>query len=131
VERLAGAGPIYTGGARREIAATLARGGAVYGLVDVPVPAAAGAPANATLLGRAVLLPTGLLDAAQGAQPHVLVVTSHTGGDGARLVEAEWLGQAGEVTIGGLAAMLERRLREAPAAWHFWHLWPQFQARPR
>jgi len=131
VERLAGVAPIYTGGARREIAATLAAGGAVYGLVDVPVPDAQHATANATLLGRDVLLPTGLLDAAQASQAHVLVLTAHATPRGERIVQADALGRAGETTIDALAALLERRLREAPAAWHFWHLWPLFCARPR
>ncbi|MDH5288217.1 MAG: hypothetical protein OEX23_16485 [Betaproteobacteria bacterium] len=131
VERLAGAPPIFLGGARREIAATLAAGGAVYGLVDVPVPDAQHAAANATLLGRDVLLPTGLLDAAQSSQAQVLVLTAHAAPSGERIVQAEAMGRAGEATIGALAALLERRLREAPAAWHFWHLWPMFQARSR
>lgn len=131
VERLAGVAPIFTGGARREIAATLAAGGAVYGLVDVPVPDAGRAAANATLLGRDVLLPTGLLDAAQASQAQVLVLTAHATPAGERVVQADALGRAGETTMGALAALLERRLHEAPAAWHFWRLWPLFFARSR
>lgn len=128
VARVSGVAPIYTGGARREIARTLAAGGTVYGLVDVPVPHAEGAVANATLLGTNVLLPPGLLESAQGAAAQALVLTARAGRDGTRVVETEPVGDVAEVTPGGLAALLERRLREAPAAWHFWHLWPRFRA---
>ena len=130
VGRVSGVAPIYTGGARREIAQTLAGGGTVYGLVDVPVPDAQGAAGNATLLGKPVLLPPGLLEAAHGASAQALVLTARAGRDGRRIVETEPVGDVDEVTIGGLAALLERRLREAPAAWHFWHLWPQFRVKP-
>lgn len=130
VARLAGVAPIYTGGARREIAATLAQGGCVYGLVDVPVPGAGDAPANASLLGSPVLLPAGLVESARGCNAQVLVLTARVAPDGSRLVEAEPVGEADGTTIGGLAALLERRLREAPASWHFWHLWPRFRSVP-
>jgi hypothetical protein len=46
-------------------------------------------------------------------------------------VHADRLGRLDEVTIGGLASLLERRLVEAPSAWHFWHLWPCFAPQPR
>ena len=131
VGRLAGVAPIFTGGARSAIATSLANGQAVYGLVDVPVPDAQRTPANAALLGRPVLLPTGLLELAQAAQAQVLVVTAHATEGGVRIVEADALGRAGETTIAALAALLERRLVVAPAAWHFWHLWPRFLALPR
>jgi lauroyl/myristoyl acyltransferase len=131
VERLAGLAPIFTGGARSEIAATLANRQAVSGLVDVPVPQAQRTPANATLLGRQVLLPTGLLDLARAAQAQVLVVTAHATAGGTRVVAADALGRGGETSIAALAALLERRLVAEPAAWHFWHLWPLFCARPR
>jgi lauroyl/myristoyl acyltransferase len=129
VERLSGRPPIYTGGARGEIAATLARGGAVFGLVDVPVPNAAEAVANAELFAHPVLLPQGLLESARDSDAQVLVLTSRVAADGTRIVETETPGSVAEVTIAGLARLFERRLREAPPAWHFWHLWPLFRAR--
>jgi lauroyl/myristoyl acyltransferase len=128
VERLAGIAPIFTGGARREIAASLAQGSAVYGLIDVPVPGAGRLPANATLLAHPVRMPEGLLESAQGSGAQVLVLTAHANADGMRFVQADAVGPLAELTVARLAALLERRLREAPAAWHFWHLWRSFLA---
>lgn len=126
VERLAGIAPIFTGGARREIAATLQAAGAVYGLLDVPIPEAAGHAPNATLRGQPVLLPAGLLESARGTGAGVLVLTARTCPDGSRVVQADPAGAIEQADVGALAALLDRRIAEAPAAWHFWHLWPRF-----
>jgi hypothetical protein len=131
VARLAQAEPIFTGGARRAIGEALARDEAVYGLIDVPVDGAAQVRGNATLFGRDVLLPAGLLEASTAQSPQVVVLTAYATPRGERVVRVDHVGRAGEATIGGLAALLERRLREAPAAWHLWHLWPRFLAQPR
>jgi hypothetical protein len=130
VRRLATVAPIYTGGARREIAGTLAAGGTVYGLVDVPMPDATSTPANAKLRGRPVLLASGLLEAASGAGAPVLVLTACARGDGSRVVEARAFPSVESVTLDDLAAALDTRLERAPAAWHFWHLWPSFERDP-
>ena len=126
VERLANAAPIYTGGARREIASTLERGGAVYGLVDVPVPESRDVPGNATLLGEPVLLPAGLLESAATSDAAALVLTARATSDGSRIVEAQAFASARELTIPSLARALDERLARAPAAWHLWHVWPTF-----
>lgn len=128
VERLAGVAPVFTGGARREIAATLRAGGAIYGLLDVPVPDAREHAPNATLRGQPVLLPPGLLESARGTGATVLVVTAHAREDGSRVLQAEPAGPVDQAQVATLAALLDRRLADAPASWHFWHLWPSFRA---
>ena len=126
VARLAGVPPIFTGGARRAVAETLATGGTVYGLIDVPV---ADAPriANCALFGRPARLPTGLLDAAVAAGAATLVLSGRLQADGSRLVEAR---ADDTLAIATVAHELELRVRRAPAAWHFWHLWTAFEAVP-
>ena len=128
VERLSSATLIYTGGARAAIAETLASGGAVYGLIDVPLPAAATRPGNAVMFGRPVSLPTGLIESAKAGNAAVLVLSGRLERDGSRVVEARLVANADALPIGDVAQELEARVLRAPAAWHFWYLWPGFQA---
>lgn len=129
VARVAGAPLIYTGGARAAIADTLASGGTVYGLIDVPTPGVGGARAgNGTLFGRRVSLPSGLLESAKAGDAAVLVMSGRLESDGSRVVEARLADRADAIAIGDVAQELEARLRRAPAAWHFWSLWPGFEA---
>jgi hypothetical protein len=122
--RLAGASPIFTGGARRAIAETLKAGHTVYGLIDVPVETSE-RHANCTLFDRPACLPTGLLEAAEKAGAATLVLSGHMEADGSRVVETR---VDDELTIDAVAYELEQRVRRAPAAWHFWHLLPAFRA---
>lgn len=125
VRRLSGVPPIYTGGAKREIAATLREGGVAYGLIDVP---AAGAvpPANAVLFGAPVHWPTGLVDSARAEGADLLLLTACCERNGRRRVEAD---RVAAVDVQTIAANFERRIRAQPGAWHFWHLRPAFAAR--
>jgi hypothetical protein len=116
VERLAGAPPIYTGGARREIVATLRRGGVVYGLIDVPT---AGSAANATLFGVPIHWPSGLSDCARGEAVDLLLLTASCERNGRRRVEAC---RTAPPDVRAIAACFEQRIRARPGAWHFWHL---------
>lgn len=127
VEAITGLPVIFTGGARREIASTLRNGTAVFGLVDVPLVDAAAHLPNATLLGHPVVLPSGLLESAIPGT-RALIVTARVGHDGMRQVEA-CEADADSLTMSALADELSSRLARAPAAWHFWHLWPRFLAR--
>jgi len=124
VQRLAGAPVIYTGGARGEIAATLSRRGAVYGLVDVP--AASPADANATLFGAPVFWPPGLLDAARAAGAAVLLLTARCGADGRRHVVAQ---RPPVLDVAAIASTFGALIDEAPGAWHFWPYLRAFAAR--
>jgi hypothetical protein len=123
VEKLAGAPAIYTGGARGEIAATFAQGGAVYGLIDVPTPAAN--PANATLFGAPIFWPSGLVDAARAAGVEMLLLTAHCGADGRRHVGAE---RTASALVADIASKFGARIDAAPGAWHVWHFLPDFAA---
>ena len=123
VESLAGVPAIYTGGARGEIAATLAKRGAVYGLIDVPTSTPP-AP-NGTLFGTSVFWPSGLIDAAHAAGADMLLLTSHCEADGRRRVAAERIA-AGDV--GFIASRFGARIDAAPGAWHVWHFLPDFVA---
>jgi hypothetical protein len=123
VEKLAGVPAIYTGGARGEIAATFAQSGAVYGLIDVPTPAAN--PPNATLFGTPVFWPSGLVDAAHAAGVEMLLVTAYCAPDGRRHVSAERTA-AGEVA--DIARKFGERIDAVPGAWHVWHFLPDFAA---
>ncbi len=127
VEAITGLPLIYTGGARREIAAALESGTAVFGLVDVPFADAATHRANATLLGHPVAFPSGLLESAIPGT-RALIVSARVGNDGMRQVEAREA-DADSLSVGVLADELSSRIARAPAAWHFWHLWPRFLAR--
>jgi phosphatidylinositol dimannoside acyltransferase len=128
VARVANAQPIYTGGARAAIADTLASGGTVYGLIDVPASGARAArPGNGTMFGRPVSLPSGLLESARASDAAVLVLSGRLDRDGSRVVEARLADRADAIAIGDVARELEARLASAPAAWHFWHLWPGFE----
>lgn len=124
VGRLAGAPPIFTGGARRAIAETLEDGATIYGLVDVAVGEST-RRANCTLFGRPVHLPTGLVEAASAAGAATLVLSGRLEQDGSRAVEARLVEP---LTIGAAAQELEARVRRQPAAWHFWYLWASFVA---
>lgn len=128
VERMARAALIYTGGARTAIAGTLASGGTVYGLIDVPLPGGQARTANGTMFGRPVSLPTGLVDSANAVGAALLVLSGRIDRDGTRVVEARLANRAERVTIGDVARELEARVAHAPAAWHFWSLWPAFEA---
>jgi hypothetical protein len=123
VEKLAGAPAIYTGGARGEIAATFAQGGAVYGLIDVPTPMAN--PANATLFGAPIFWPSGLVDAARAAGVDMLLLTAHCGPDGRRHVAAE---RAAAAPVADIASKFSVRIDAIPGAWHVWHFLPDFAA---
>jgi hypothetical protein len=128
VGRLSGAAPIYTGGARAEIAATLGRSGTVYGLIDVPVAPQA-RTANAEVFSTATSLPTGLVESATAARASMLVLSAFALRDGTRDVHAGIVSRD-DRPIAAIAAEFEARVRRAPAAWHFWHLWPALQAAP-
>ena len=130
VARLSGSPLIFTGGARRAIGEALSAGGSVYGLVDVPIPGGSEQVANASLLGRPVLLPTGLLEAAQGRGARALVLTAHVAADGSRVVEASACERIEDIDIAPLADALSRRMATVPTGWHFWYLWHAFRARP-
>ena len=123
VEKLAGVSAIYTGGARGEIAATFAQGGAVYGLIDVPTPVAS--PANATLFGAPIFWPSGLVDAARAAGVEMLLLTAYCGADGRRHVAAECTATA---SVADIAANFDARIDALPGAWHVWHVLPDFAA---
>lgn len=127
VEKITGLPVIFTGGARAEIGSTLRNGTAVFGLVDVPLADAAAQAPNATLLGRPVVFPTGLLESAIPGTC-ALIVTARVGKDGMRQVEARTT-DADSLTVGALADELSARLAREPAAWHFWQLWARFVAR--
>jgi phosphatidylinositol dimannoside acyltransferase len=127
VEALTGRSLIFTGGARREIASALREGTTVFGLVDVPLADSSAHAPNATLLGHPVVLPSGLLESAIPGT-RALIVTARVGDDGMRQMEASEV-DAQSLTVGDLADELSKRLAHAPAAWHFWHLWPRFLAR--
>jgi hypothetical protein len=127
VERLSGVAPIYTGGARAQIAATLAMGGTVYGLIDVPVAPQA-RTANAHLFATPASLPTGLVESAAAAGASLLVVSAFATRDGAREVAATVIPRETGSPLAAIATEFEARLLRAPAAWHFWHLWPALQA---
>lgn len=123
VERLAGKPPIYTGGARRELIATLRSGEVAYGLIDVPT---SGQPANALLFGTPIHWPTGLMDCARSEAVDLLLLTACCERNGRRRVDADRVPQA---SAGEIAEIFERRIRAHPGAWHFWHLLPAFAAR--
>lgn len=123
VERLAGVPAIYTGGARGEIAATLAQRGAVYGLIDVPTGVAG--IANATLFGAPVFWPSGLVDAARAAGADVLLLTARCDMNGRRRVVTERIAAA---EVAGIASRFGARIDAAPGAWHVWHCLPDFAA---
>lgn len=128
VERLTGRPLILTGGARREIGTTLSERVTVLGLVDVPQPGAQDFATNATLLGHPVVLPSGLVESIVPGT-RAIVVSARIDERGNRRIEGREI-PADALTMTLLASELSRRLEEAPAAWHFWHLWPQFLARP-
>jgi hypothetical protein len=123
VERMAGVPPIYTGGARGEIALTLERGGVVYGLIDVPVPPGSATAANARLFGRPVFWPPGLLDCAREGDADVMLLTARCLQDGSRRVDARRLAAA---DIGAVAAAFGGAIDATPGAWHVWHFLPAF-----
>lgn len=128
VARLAGAPLIFTGGARRTIGKVLDMGGAVYGLVDVPVAGTEAQVANSVMLERPAHLPTGLLDLARDHGACTLVVTAHVAADGSRVVQASNIHDIG---IASVADELSQRIKMTPSGWHFWHLWQAFLAQPR
>jgi hypothetical protein len=128
VERLARAAPIYVGGARRAVTDALGSRESVYGLVDVPVRAAATQNGNGAMFGMPVLLPVGLLDAARDSDAAALILTCRVREDGARIVDAKSVERIGAVTSELLARELERRVRDDSSAWHFWYLWGAFAA---
>jgi len=123
VEKLAGAPAIYTGGARGEIAATFAEGGAVYGLIDVPT--AVPSPANAALFGVPIFWPSGLVDAAHAAAVEMLLLTAHCEAEGRRHVVAE---RTANASVADVAANFDARIDQEPGAWHVWHFLPDFAA---
>ena len=123
VLRMAGAPPIYTGGAREEIALTLGRGGVVYGLIDVPVAPGTTTAANALLFGQPVYWPPGLVDCARAADADLMLLCARCLKDGRRHVDAVRLADA---DVGGIATTFGGAIEAAPGAWHFWHLLPAF-----
>ena len=129
VERLAGAAPIFLGGARRAIEDALAAGQAVYALVDVPTRNAAAQMANCTVLGRRVTLPVGVIEAAKAANAGAAVLTARILPDGRRAIDLESIADAASLSIDRLGAALTRRLESDSAAWHFWNVWHGFAAR--
>lgn len=128
VERAEGAVPIYTGGGRRAIGETLARGGCVFGLVDVAMADAGERAANATLFGRPIVFPEGLLDSAREVDPPVLILTARHDAGERRRVDATSYPAVSGLAMPVIARELESRVAEAPNAWHVWGLWPLFRA---
>ena len=129
VEQLSGAAPIYTGGARAQMAATLAQGETVYGLVDVPVALHARI-ANTRLFDTPASLPTGFVEGAAAANASILVLSAYATRDGSREVNAAVVARDAPSPLDVIASALETCVQRAPAAWHFWHLWPAFEAAP-
>jgi len=123
VERVSGVPPIYTGGAKGEIALTLEDRGVVYGLIDVPVPAGAAKAGNAQLFGQSVFWPPGLVDCARAADADVMLLTARCLPDGRRHVDARRLAAP---DVAGIAAVFGAAIDAAPGAWHVWHFLPAF-----
>lgn len=127
VERFTGRPLILTGGARREIARTLDGHGTVLALVDVPLADAAHHAANAKLLDTPVVLPVGLLES-MTPDSQAWIASARVDDAGVRRIDAARIDKS-RLSITALADELTLRLRHAPEAWHFWHLWPRFVAR--
>ena len=131
VERLAGAAPIFLGGARRAIEDALAANETVYALVDVPSRNTAARRGNCSVLGRPVVFPIGVLEAARHANAAAVVMTSHVASDGRRVVDSDSVSDTQSLTIERIADALTARLRGDASLWHFWNVWSGFAAQGR
>jgi hypothetical protein len=114
---------ILTGqGVREALDRHLGAGGSVVALIDVPVDAVQLRDrAPATLFGRAVRLPVGLL---RLAHAHGLPVVPFDGrvDDGRRVVRFHRPARGADVAelLGDVVPALERAVRERPWNWHSW-----------
>ncbi|MDE2209602.1 MAG: hypothetical protein KGJ99_07745 [Betaproteobacteria bacterium] len=130
VERAGGAPVIYVGGSVEKIRAALRDGVSILGMVDVPEPSSTGR-AQLPFLGGIARFPDGLVRlAASERVPLVAYVARFDPRTGGRQLTLTNLPIGEEDPMRSLAAMLERAVREDPAAWHLWEHWPLFIETP-
>lgn len=130
VESAAGAPVIYTGGATEAIRRTLAGGGVVAALYDIPATKAR-ATLLTTVCDHFVELPAGLANLAVASG--VPIVPFSMGLDvvsGRRKlrIEAQFRPDSPQDFADRLAASLTRLIRQDTAAWHFSEIAPEFFA---
>ena len=120
VERLAGAPPIFLGGARRTIEAAMQEGSGVR--ADRRAGRRRGRlPAKRCCSGAGAMA-DGLLELAQGTGAQVLVLTAHANADGER-ASADAVGRSPSSPSRASPLCWSAGCARRRAAWHFWHLW--------
>lgn len=130
VARAGGAPVLYVGASVWKIRAALAAGTSVLGLIDVPQPTAR-SRVTADFMGAAARFPDGLVRIAQSkGVPLVAYLASLDPKTGRRHLTFKHLRPDAGNAMRALAAMLERAIRDDPAAWHLWANWPQFFDQP-
>jgi hypothetical protein len=124
IERAGGAPVIFVGGSTERIRAALRTGTSILGMVDVPQPPSAGGVERPFLDGMA-RFPDGLvrLAAAEGV-PIIAYLPRLDRATGDRRLTLTRLPAGAEDSMRALVAMLDRAVREDPAAWHLWAHWP-------
>lgn len=120
--RTGGLGVLYTGGSRHRIRDALRAGDSIVGMLDLPV-AAHQPTREVSLLGRAVRLPSGLLDRIDVACATAIFSCAIDLRTGRRCLRIEPLGESEgvETMLQRYAAHLDARLRENPEYWMMWH----------
>lgn len=123
LRRMGSSGVIFTGDSSGAIRQALARGDAVVGMLDVGARDGQQG-VDATLLGRSVRLPFGLVRlAAESAAPVTLFSVGLDVDSGARDLVVQTLpaNATPAQVMDAYARHLDERLRAAPEAWQMWH----------
>ncbi len=126
MERSAGAVAAYRPRVRDKLVAALARGDVVMSLLDLPPRLI---PANqqvVELLGQTASLPMGVFQLAASVDVPVVPFWIEIDARGVRKLVIDTARDprdpASNLTY--FAALLDRLIRQDPAAWHFWSEWP-------
>lgn len=126
VERITGSPIAYRPGARETLLDALVQGTSVIGLIDVPPRLAPRGQRPVELLGHRASLPEGLLQLAVDANVPIVpcwVELDFSSGRRRVVIGEARVAAPFDATLGGIAATLDRLIREAPAAWMFWREW--------
>ncbi|HEX8741094.1 MAG TPA: hypothetical protein VF925_13260 [Casimicrobiaceae bacterium] len=126
IERAGGAPIIFVGGGTAKIRAALRSGTSILGMVDVPLPSSTNV-VELPFLDGVGRFSNGLvrLAAAEGV-PIVAYLPKLDPVTGDRRLVLTRLPIDGEDSMHSLVAMLDRAVRDDPAAWHLWVHWPHF-----
>jgi hypothetical protein len=115
---------------REQLLQALANGDVAMSLIDVPPRLVAARQLPVAMLGRHASLPAGIVEIAAAAGVPIVPFWIEADALGRRTLVIEPARPADDIAanVAYFAGLLDRLVRDDPAAWNFWSEWPRWTA---